>query len=90
VSDRDEGHLPEIVARLDADERYDVNPSGEPPISTAQYRKIARGVVLLEVETPSGPIFGTPEEAYIEGQRLMIGEIRGIVAAALNVPPPDS
>jgi hypothetical protein len=91
MSDRDEGHLAEIVARLDADERYDVDPSGDPPISTAQYRKIARGVVFLEVEKPSGaPIFGTPEEAYIEGQRQIIGEIRRIVAVALNVLPAES
>ena len=89
MNDREQACLAAIVARLDADERYDVLPSGSPPISTGQYRQIARAVVFLDAEAPTGPIARTPDEAYLDGQRRMIGEIRKIVAVVLKVPPPE-
>ena len=87
MSGHDESHLADIVARLDADERYDVSPSGNPPVSTAQYRRIVRAVVFLKAAEPPGQIARTPEEAYLDGQRQVTGEIQRIVGVMLNVPP---
>lgn len=75
----------EIVSLLDADERYDGEPAGDPPIRTQQYRKIARAVVFLEAEPPVEPVTGFPKDAYIDGQYEVILQVRFAVAAALGI-----
>ena len=75
-----------ILAALDADEDYDHCPDGDPPISTGQYRHIARAIANLTTATPNGPISDVPGDAHTQGQIQILDEIRRILSEIVAPP----
>ena len=57
-----------ILTALDADEYYDYHPDGAPPITTGQYRRIARAIASLTTAAPDQPLSDTPADAHTQGQ----------------------
>lgn len=94
-SEADEGKddlsfVAERATRLvDADERFDHEPRGDPPISTGQYRRIARAVLTLDVRPETARVAenASPEECFFEGWRCAVVAVRRIVATELGMHP---
>ncbi len=75
-----------ILAALDADEYYDYQPDGAPPITTGQYRRIARAIASLTTAAPDQPLSDTPADAHTQGQIQILDEIRRIFAETISLP----